>query len=180
MKQSYIFLVSGFEEIEALATIDILRRGGVALQLVSLEDTLAVTGGHGVPVMADLLFDAFNPDLAEMLILPGGTVKINEHQGLKEVIQNHAARGGMLAAICCAPMVLGELGLLKGKLATCYPGYESYLTGAMLQPEEIVVTDGNITTGIGPGLTFDFALELLARLKGRAAADKVAMQLLLF
>jgi len=179
MKQSYIFLVNGFEEIEAFATIDILRRGGVALQLVSLEDTLTVIGGHGVSVTADILFNEFDPDQAEMLILPGGTVRINEHRGLKEVILNHEAKGGKLAAICCAPMVLGGLGLLKGKLATCYPGYESYLTGAMLQPEEIVVTDGNITTGIGPGLTFDFALELLARLQGRAAAEKVAFQLLL-
>jgi len=179
MKQNYIFLVSGFEEIEALATIDILRRGGVTLQTVSLEDTLTVTGGHGVPVTADILFDAFDPEQADMLILPGGTVKIDEHEGLKEAILNHAAKGQKVAAICCAPMVLGGLGLLKGKLVTCYPGYEPYLKGAILQTEEAVVTDGNITTGLGPCLAFDFALELLVRLKGRAAAEEVARQLLL-
>ncbi|MCL2502192.1 MAG: DJ-1/PfpI family protein [Bacteroidales bacterium] len=179
MKQSYIFLVSGFEEIEALATIDILRRGGVALQTVSLEDTLTVVGGHGVPVTADMLFAALDFSKAEMLILPGGTVKIDEHEGLKKVIPAHVAKGGKVAAICAAPMVLGGLGLLEGKRATCYPNFENYLKGAILHTQEAVVTDGNITTGRGPGLTFDFALELLALLKGKAAADEVAGQLLL-
>ncbi|MCL1973755.1 MAG: DJ-1/PfpI family protein [Bacteroidetes bacterium] len=178
MKQSYIFLVNGFEEIEALATIDILRRGGVALQSVSLAETLTVTGGHGVAVTADRLFDEVDFSQAQMLILPGGTVRINEHKGLKEVILAHAATDGRVAAICAAPMVLGGLGLLAGKAATCYPGYEPYLKGAMLRTQESVVTDGNITTGRGPGLTFDFALELLSLLC-EGAADEVARQLLL-
>ena len=178
MKQSYIFLVSGFEEIEALATIDILRRGGVALQSVSLEEELSVTGGHGVAVIADMMFDEVDFSQAEMLILPGGTVRINEHEGLKKAILAHAATGRRVAAICAAPMVLGGLGLLKRKRAVCYPGYEQYLTGAILSTHESVVTDGNITTGMGPGWTFGFALELLSLLK-EGADDVVAQQLLL-
>ena len=179
MQQSYIFLVTGFEEIETLATIDILRRGGVAVQSVSLMDGLIVTGGHGVPVSADMMFNQVDFSQAQILILPGGTVKIDEHEGLKKAMLSHVEKGGKVAAICAAPMVLGGLGLLKGKRATCYPNFEKYLKGAVLQTEKAVVVDGLITTGKGPGLTFAFALELLSQLKGKAIADEVAGQLLL-
>ena len=179
MNKNYIFLVTGFEEIEALATVDILRRGGVTVQLVSLMDTITVTGRNGVSVVADIMFDSVDFDNAEMLILPGWTAKIDEHNGLKKAILAHSAKGKRVAAICAAPMVLGGLGLLKGKRATCYPGMESYLSGAVLKTKEAVVVDGLITTGKGPGLTFDFALELLSQLKGKATADEVAGQLLL-
>jgi len=179
MQESYIFLVTGFEEIEALATIDILRRGGVVVQTVSLMDGLTVTGGHGVPVTADMLFYEVDFSKAEMLILPGGTVKIDEHDGLKEAILSHTAKGRKTAAICAAPMVLGRLGLLEGKRATCYPGFEKFLKGAILHMQEAVVTDGLFTTGRGPGLAFTFALEILNQLKGKAVADEVAGQLLL-
>ena len=179
MQESYIFLVTGFEEIEALVTIDILRRGGVAVQSVSLTDQITVTGGHGVPVTADMMFDEVDFSKAEMLILPGGTVQIDAHKGLKEAILAHTAKDKKTAAICAAPMVLGGLNLLEGKRATCYPSFEKYLKGAILHTEEAVVTDGLFTTGRGPGLTFAFALELLSLLKGKAVADEVAGQLLL-
>ena len=179
MQESYIFLVSGFEEIEALATIDILRRAGVTLQSVSLVEELTVIGGHGVPVTADMMFSEVDFSKAEMLILPGGTVKIDGHDGLKKAILTHTANGGEVAAICAAPMVLGGLGLLEGKRATCYPGFESYLKGAILHTLEAVVTDGLFTTGRGPGLTFAFALEIVRLLKGKETADEVAGQLLL-
>ena len=179
MKTAYIFLTTGFEEIEALATIDLLRRGGVDLASVSLEDSIKVKGGHGVEVAADLLFADVNFDTAQMLILPGGTVRIDAHEGLKAKILVHLASGRRVAAICAAPMVLGGLGLLQGKKATCYPGFEGYLKGATLCTEQAVVTDGLITTGKGPGLTFAFALELLKLLKGEEAAQTVAGQILI-
>jgi len=179
MKETYIFLTTGFEEIEALATIDILRRGGVNLLSVSLINDITVTGKHGIPVIADMMFDQIDLFKAEMLILPGGTVKIDEHEGLKRAILAHLAEGRSVAAICAAPMVLGGMGLLEGKRATCYPGMEGYLKGAILHTQEAVVVDGLITTGKGPGFTFGFALELLIQLKGNVVADGVAGQLLL-
>ena len=179
MKECYIFLTHGFEEIEALATLDILRRGGVSVKSVSLIEGLTVTGGHGVPVVADMLFDEVDFSKAEMVILPGGTVKIDAHDGLKRAILAHVAKERKVAAICAAPMVLGGLGLLQKKEATCYPGFEKYLKGATLRTQEAVVVDGVITTGRGPGLTFAFAFELLRQLKGQDVADEVAGQLLL-
>ena len=179
MQESYIFLVTGFEEIEALATVDILRRGGVVVKSVSLTDSRVVTGKHSVPVTADMMFHEVDFSRAEMIILPGGTVKINDHDGLRQAILSHVNSGKKVGAICAAPMVLGGLGLLKGKRATCYPGMETYLSGASLHTQEAVVTDGLITTGRGPGLTLEFALTLLSQLKGQAIADEVARQLLL-
>jgi 4-methyl-5(b-hydroxyethyl)-thiazole monophosphate biosynthesis len=172
---SLIMLATGFEEIEALATIDILRRGGVNIQSVSLTGERTVIGGRQISVIADLLFEEAAFADAQMLILPGGpgTVKMNEHDDLKREILAFANQGKPIAAICAAPMVLGGLGLLQNKKATCYPGYEKYLTGAHIV-EAPVVADGNITTGRAAGYTFDFALELLSQLKGKEVAEEVA------
>ena len=178
MKEVYIFLVTGFEEIEAVGTIDILRRGSVNVKSVSLEDSKQVNSSRDVPVIADLMFNEVNFANAEMLILPGGTVRINEHEGLKKEILAFAQAGKNVAAICAAPMVLGGLGLLKGKNATAYPGFEQYLEGANFIKTAVVV-DGNIITGRGPGLTMDFALKLVEILKGKAKSDEVAEGLLL-
>ena len=177
MKEVLIFLTTGFEEIEALTPIDILRRGGVNIKSVSLTGNKLVTGGHQISVMADYLFEEVDFADAQMLILPGGTVKINEHDGLKREILTFDKQGKSIAAICAAPMVLGGLGLLEGKKATCYPGYEKYLTGAQLM-ETPVVVDGNITTGKAAGYTLDFALELLSQLKGKETAGEVAQKVL--
>jgi len=168
--------MTGFEEIEALATMDILRRGGVSVQSVSLTGERNVAGGHQISVVADYLFEEAGFADVQMLILPGGTVKINEHDGLKREILTFAGQGKPLAAICAAPMVLGGLGLLKGKKATCYPGYEKYLIGAQIA-ETPVVTDGNITTGRAAGYTFDFAMELLSQLKGKETANEIAQKM---
>jgi len=178
MKEVYIFLVTGFEEIEAMGTIDILRRGGVNVRSVSLIDTKQVIGGHNVPVVADLLFDEADFSNADMLVLPGGTVRINEHDGLKKEILTFVQKGKKIAAICAAPMVLGGLGLLKGKKATAYPGFEQYLDGAEFVKEAVVV-DGNIITGRGPALTLEFAVKLVEILVGKAKSDEVAVGLLL-
>lgn len=113
-----------------------------------------------------------------MLVLPGGTTNYNEHEAMKKELLAFANKGEKVAAICASPMVLGGLGLLKGKNATCYPGFEQYLTGANLQTDKAVVVDGNITTGRGPGLTIDFALCLVEQLAGKAKRDEVAAGLL--
>ena len=112
MDTVFIFLETGFEEIEALATIDVLRRGGVPIRSVSLTGEKVVTSGHQISVLADDMFEEINVSEAQMLILPGGTVKINEHAGLKQTVCTFAQQGKLIAAICAAPMVLGELGLL--------------------------------------------------------------------
>ncbi|SHE55873.1 DJ-1 family glyoxalase III [Dysgonomonas macrotermitis] len=179
MKKALIFLVTGFEEIEALATVDVLRRGGVDIKTVSLIDSKTVEGSHGIPVIADQLFDDADFSAADILILPGGTVRINEHEGLKKKVVEFNNAGKNVAAICAAPMVLGGLGILKGKKATCYPGFEKYLDGAELATDEAVVVQGNVITGRGPGLTLDFALQLLEILAGKAKRDEVAKGLLL-
>lgn len=179
MKKALIFLVTGFEEIEALATVDILRRGDIDIKTVSLTDSKTVEGSHGIPVVTDLMFDDADFSSADILILPGGTVRINEHEGLKKKILEFNIANKNIAAICAAPMVLGGLGLLKGKKATCYPGFEKYLDGAQLATNEAVITEGNIVTGRGPGLTFDFALQLLETLAGKAKREEVAKGLLL-
>ena len=178
MKTIFIFLTTGFEEIEALATIDILRRAELNVKTVSLTDNKQVVSSHQVSVVADLMFDEADFSNAEMLILPGGTPKFNEHEGMKKEVLDFANKGEKVAAICASPMVFGGLGLLKGKSATCYPGFEKYLEGATLQTDKAVVVDGNITTGRGPGLTVDFALCLVEQLVGREKRDAVAAGLL--
>ncbi len=181
MKNVFIFLAEGFEEIEAIATIDVLRRGEVDITTVSVSKDLKVTGAHGIPVHADKLFEDVDFSDAEMLILPGGmpgASNLNAHNALKELISHHAEKGGLLAAICAAPLVFGGLGILEGKKATCYPGFESQLTGAKITNEP-VVQDGNIITGKGPGFAVNFGLKIVTELKGKEKADAVAAGMLI-
>ena len=173
MNKIFIFLTTGFEEIEAIGTIDILRRGGVNIQSVSLTGERTVTGKHNIAIVADCLFEEISFADAQMLILPGGTVTINEHEALKREVRTFADHEKTLAAICAAPMVLGRLGILRGKKATCYAGFEKHLAGAIITDAPVVV-DRNITTARAAAYTFDFALELLSQLKGKAAAEDVA------
>lgn len=179
MAQTVLVLTDGFEEIEALATVDVLRRAEIKTTTLSLTDSEMVTGAHGVTVRADALFSEAACTRADMLIVPGGTTKFNEHEGLKAQLTAFAGQDKWIAAICAAPMVLGDLGLLNGRQATCYPGFEQYLTGAELKPQTAVVTDGKIITGRGPGLALDFALQLVEVLTDRAQRDQVAQALLL-
>lgn len=178
MKTIFVFLITGFEEIEALATVDVLRRAGLDVKTVSLTDNQVVVGSHNIPVTADLMFSKVDYSKAEMLVLPGGTPAYNNHEGVKKEILAFVNKGEKVAAICASPMVLGGLGLLEGKKATCYPGFEQYLTKAVLNTDKAVVVDGNITTGRGPGLTLDFALSLVEQVAGKAKRDEVAKGLL--
>ncbi|MDR0814474.1 MAG: DJ-1/PfpI family protein [Bacteroidales bacterium] len=181
MKKVFLFLAEGFEETEAVATIDVLRRGGLSVTTVSISDNRTVTGAHGIPVTADVLFEKADIDEGDMLVLPGGmpgASNLNAHKGLPEQLKKYAADGKKIAAICAAPLVLGGLNLLQGKKATVYPGYESTLKGAEYV-KTAVVTDGNIITGRGPGFVFEFALAIVAELQGKTKADEVAEGLLI-
>lgn len=176
----YVFLADGFEEIEALTPVDVLRRAGEQVKTVSVNASPNVTGAHGVAVQADLVLASADFSDAGYLILPGGmpgTLNLGKTAALCELLQAHAAKNGKLAAICAAPSVLGRLGLLQGREAICYPGFEDQLRGARVSDCN-VVCDGNILTAAGPGVSLPFALALVADLKGQAAADQISASML--
>lgn len=168
---NYIFLDKGFEEIEAVTTIDLLRRADIAVVVVSLTGKTLVEGAHSIGVEADTLFEDANFSDAEMLILPGGATHLDEHQGLVNLLLAHNEQEKLIAAICAAPSVLGTLGILQGKQATCYPGFESYLGESYVGG--LVVESKNIITAKGPGLSADFAFCIIEKLKGSDVADSV-------
>ena len=176
MAKVYEFLATGFEEIEALIPLDIMRRAGVDFRTVSVTGSLPVETAHGVKIQADMLIEDADLSDADLLMLPGGlpgATNLNGHAGVKKAVVEQNARGKMIAAICAGPMVLGGLGLLKGKRATCYPGFEKYLEGAEYT-HELCTVDGNITTGEGPAAALPYAYTLLAALTDGQTAGRVA------
>ncbi len=177
MAKVYEFLANGFEDIEALAPVDILRRGGVEIKTVSITGNEWVETSHGITLKADLKFEDIDSfEDADMLLLPGGmpgSANLNAHDGLKKVLLAQNAAGKRIGAICAAPLILGGLGILKGKKATCYPGFENTLTGAEYTPV-IVQEDGNITTGEGPAAAFPYAYKILSYFAGEETAKNVA------
>lgn len=159
MTKVYEFLADGFEEVEAMLPIDILRRAGVEALTVSVKDTKEVISAHNVTIKADMLFSDSDFSDATMLLLPGGlpgATNLRDHKGLCSLLLRHAGKGGRIGAICAAPLVLGSIGLLKGRRATCYPGFEKYMDGAEYTAELFTI-DGNIITGEGPAATFPYA-----------------------
>lgn len=169
----YVFLADGFEEMEAFASVDILRRAGLNVEMITVTPDEIVRGAHGVQVLCDR--NIVNCDFfdAEMFVLPGGlpgATTLAESEELRKVLLQGAEAGKPMAAICAAPMVLGKHGLLKGKKATCYPGFDKYLEGAEYTGA-MVEHDGNIITGKGPGASISFALALVRFLCGK---EKVA------
>ncbi len=170
-----VFLADGFEEIEAVTPIDILRRGGVEVRTCSITESKTVVGAHGIPFVADAVLAELS-DAEDVILLPGGmpgTVHLKECGALCTRIRQHAARGGILAAICAAPTVFGELGLLKNERATCYPGMEDGLFCKEVSYETSVLS-GKILTSRGAGTAGDFAFRLLALLKGEEIAEKLS------
>lgn len=164
MKKAIVFLANGFEEMEALGTVDILRRGGIEVTTVSITANPVVTGAHNVPVTADTTLEKVNLADADALVLPGGmpgAANLNDSEAVKEALLQQYRDSKIVAAICAAPMVLGGLGLLKGRNATCYPGFEPKLIGANVTGEAVEVSD-NVITGKGPGLVINFGLALVA------------------
>ena len=173
-KTAVLFLTTGFEEAEALVTVDVLRRGGVSVTTASLTNEIIVTGSHDIAVKADALFEDIKNAAFDAVILPGGpgTGRYMEHQHLPAYIKKAAGENVLLAAICAAPSVLGGLGLLNGKRATCFPGYEAKLTGAVVTGAA-AEEDGRVITGKSAGCVFDFALCVLAYLQGKETSESV-------
>lgn len=178
MAKVYEFLANGFEDIEALIPVDVLRRGGVEVVTVAVEEDMPlVTSAHGVPMMADALLADCDFSDADLLLLPGGmpgAQNLYDNKTVCKAVVDQAADGKRVAAICAAPaVVLGQLGLLEGKKATCYPGFEQLLDSAHYTAKLFTV-DGNITTGEGPAAALPFAYELLRQLKGEKVSHDVA------
>lgn len=182
MKPLFLFLAPGFEEVEVIATIDVLRRAQINVISVSITGDLHVTGAHGIALQADSLYPEIDTNEAEMLILPGGmpgTKNLNMHEGLKNALKKFAAEGKPLAAICAAPMILGQLGLFEGGIeATCYPGNEIYLKGARLSKLPVVESK-NFITANGPGNAIKFALKIVSHFLGAEKANEIAKGMML-
>ena len=177
MAKVYVFLAYGFEEVEALIPIDVLRRGGVEVITVSTTEFPLVESAHGVNIEADIQFEQSDYQDADLLMLPGGmpgASNLYDHEGVCKAVCDQAAAGKKVAAICAAPaVVLAPLGLLEGKKATCYPGFEKVLDGATYTGD-LVTVDGNITTAEGPAAAFPYAYELLSQLVDKQTADQIA------
>lgn len=180
MSRVGIFLADGFEEIEGLTVVDILRRAGIDISMISINGKKKVTGAHGIALDTDEDIVQCDPDKLDMLVLPGGmpgTTNLAACEKLTEALKKADQEKRGIAAICAAPSVLGDLEFLKGKKAVCYPGFESRLTGAEVLAVP-VVTDGHITTSRGMGTAIAFALELTKRLKDEETAKQVGRSIL--
>ena len=177
MKKVYVFLADGFEDVEALIPVDVLRRGGVDVTTVSISDFPLVRSAHGVNIEADIMFEQGDFSDADLIFLPGGmpgASNLFEHKGVCKAVVDQFVAGRKVAAICAAPaVVLGQLGLLEGKKATCYPGFEHLLDDATYTAD-LVTVDGNVTTAEGPAAAFPFAYKLLAQLVDKQTSDQIA------
>lgn len=174
-----VLLADGFEEIEALTPIDMLRRAGLEVKTVGVGGKIAV-GSHGIPVVCDISPEEVRLDEVSLAIFPGGmpgSLNLDASPFTDEVIESVCARGGRLAAICAAPLVLGRRRLLQGKRATCYPGFEKELQGATATGEA-VVTDGKITTARGMGVALEFSKELISLIVGKDKADEISASIM--
>lgn len=184
MKDSFVFLAAGFEEIEALTVVDVMRRAGMNVHTVSITSALQVKGAHGVTVNADMLYDNTLFSDPEWLVLPGGmpgATNLFEFSPLQGLLKTQAeSKNGRIAAICAAPaVVLGQLGLLKGEKATCYPGFEQLIEGAEIIDEPVVVSN-KFVLGNGPAFALPWALTLVMEARGQEAAAKVASGMLYY
>lgn len=176
MKKVSVLLAEGFEEIEAFTVVDLLRRAKVYVDTISITDDYKVRGAHGIPVQTEDLFDEVDFTESDMIVLPGGlpgTTNLKEHAGVRKAVMECYESGRYVAAICAAPTILSDLGILKGKKATCYPSLEQELEGALLT-RGAVATDKNIITSQGVGTAIDFALKLVEVLTDEEKALEMA------
>lgn len=176
MKKAAVLLADGFEEIEALTVVDLLRRARVYVDTVSITEEYIVHGAHGINVQTEDLFEEVNFADFDMVVLPGGmpgTVNLEEHGGVRRLVKDFCECGKFVGAICAAPSILGGMGLLKGKRAACYPSVEDKLPGAVIAKVP-VVQDGNLITSRGLGTAIEFALKLIEVLSDKAKADEIA------
>ena len=180
-KKVYIFLADGFEDIEGLTVVDLMRRADIDIKTVSIKKSKEITTSHGITMLTDLTFAETDFTDADMLVLPGGmpgTKHLGECKPLVSLLQRQAAANKNIAAICAAPSVLGQAGLLNGYKATCYPGFEQFLTGATVTGDNVTV-DRNITTGKGPGAAISFATAIITQIAGEEKAREVTSGMLL-
>lgn len=176
MAKVYVFLADGFEEIEALAVVDLLRRADIETTMISVMDTVEIIGAHGIVVSADKVYDEVGFDEIDMLVLPGGTTgvkNLQKHEELCETLVHFDKEGKMIAAICAAPTMLHDLGILNDKNATCYQSLADKLTDATYINANVVIDD-NIITSQGFGTSIDFGLAIVEFFKGREEAAKLA------
>ncbi|MCR5452993.1 MAG: DJ-1/PfpI family protein [Lachnospiraceae bacterium] len=176
MSKYAIMIANGCEEVEALTVVDLLRRAGIELDMVNIHDKNEVTSSHNITFQTDVMLSGVEATDYEGIILPGGLMGTNNLKANEKVLKLLTAldsKGRLVAAICAAPTVLGEAGVLVGKKATCYPGCEKDLTGAVYYDEKVVV-DGNTITSRGVGTAIPFALELIAYIIGKDKADEIA------
>lgn len=174
--QIFVFLAEGFEETEAIAPVDVFRRAGLKVAIVSVTGELNVCGAHGICVLADSRFEDISFEGDFMIFLPGGmpgTANLDNHAGLKRLIELQAEGKNKIAAICAAPSILGKMGLLENKEAVCYPGFETSLHGASVPDARVVVSD-EIYTAKGPGVAVEFALRIVENVLGKEVSDRVA------
>lgn len=179
MNEVSLFLADGFEEIEGLTVVDLLRRAKIELETVSIMGRKEIMGAHQIEVKADVLFEEADFANTKMLVLPGGmpgTLYLKEYEALRQLILKFNEEEKQVAAICAAPTVFGDLGILQGRKAVSYPSMEEGLTGAEVCYDG-VVTDGHITTSRGMGTAMDFGLRLIEILRGKEESEKIAAQI---
>ena len=175
MAKVYEYIADGTEEIEALTMTDVLRRAGVEVVTVSINKTAEVTMSHGVRIICDTTVTEADVNDADMLLLPGGmpgSTNLNDCEAVRTAVLRHYEQGKKVGAICAAPLILGGLGILQGKRATCYPGFESQMTGATYT-KELFTIDGNVITGEGPAATLPFSYAILEMLGKGAEAEQL-------
>lgn len=175
MKKVKVFLADGFEEIEGLTVVDLLRRAGIEVKTVSITNDKLIHGAHGIDIMADEIFAEAGSEQADMLVLPGGmpgSAHLQQHEGLRGLLTEFNNQKKYIAAICAAPGIIGQMGMLEGRRAASFPGVEDQLWGAQVV-REAAVTDGHIITSRGLGTAIDFSLAIITVLINRKKADEI-------
>jgi DJ-1 family protein len=176
MSRIGIFFAEGYEEIEALTVVDLVRRAGISIDMISVTEAGEVTGSHGITVKMDRTLAETDFSQLDMLVLPGGmpgTKGLEDCEALMEKLDEFYTSGKYIAAICAAPSIFGHRGYLKGRKATSYPDFESHLEGADVIGAAAIV-DGNVITGRGMGCAIPFGLAIVEHFKGKSAADELA------
>lgn len=179
MKRACVVLADGFEETEAVAVIDVLRRAEIKVEILGVE-AKKVTGNHDIAVEADALLSDRKGEKYDLVVLPGGmpgAATLRDHWGVQKLVQTHVASGALVGAICAGPIALAKAGVLEGKRATCFPGFEKQLGGAVVEAKS-VVRDGNIITSRGVGTALAFALALVEAVRDKEASTAVAERIL--
>ena len=180
MTKIAVQLAKGFEEIEAVSIIDVLRRAELEVIVISITGKMEVNGAHNIKIIADQLFEEIDFDAFDMIVLPGGipgAINLKNHNELQKQILNFYKSGKPLGAICAAPLVFGNLGILKDKTATCYPGFEEQLPGAKVSGKNVELS-GKMVTGKGAGVAIEFALKIVEMFKGKKITDKLSKKMI--